>query len=229
MSLKSRFCPKCGKETEKLIDSLCSPCYSKESKFNIPKQKNVLLCVKCEMIFNKGFWTRPSKKVETYLVDRIKNSIRLPDGEDMLDIKLLQEGKEGELLVRSKINGETIERIIVGNFEIKKYCCPACSREQGIDYTAKLQLRSSKNTEKFVDEALKYVREAAPKVSKIEPMLKGVDIYLVNQRLAKQAARRIKKHMEVTAKESYRNYSWDHENDRPKRRITILLKHKVRK
>ncbi len=67
------------------------------------------------------------------------------------------------------------------------------------------------------------------KVSKVEPMLKGVDIYLVNQRLAKQAARRIKKHMEVVAKESFRNYSWDHEKDRPKRRITILLKQKVRK
>tara|TARA_Y100000034_G_scaffold16116_1_gene17297 strand:+ start:6614 stop:7159 length:546 start_codon:yes stop_codon:yes gene_type:complete len=181
------------------------------------------------MIFNKGFWTRPNKNVENYLIERIKNSIRLPDGEDLISLKLLQEGKAGEILVRSKVNDETIERIVSGNFEVKKYCCPACSREQGIDYTAKIQLRASKNHEAFVDEALKYVREAAPKVSKIEPMLKGVDIYLVNQRLAKQAVRRIKKHMDVISKESFRNYSWDHEKDRPKRRITILLKHKVRK
>ena len=229
MSLKSRFCPKCGKETEKLVDSLCSLCYSKESKFNIPKQKNVLQCVKCDMIYNKGFWTRPAKQVENYLVDRIKKSIRLPGDEQLVDIKLLNEGKSAELLVRSTIKGETIERVIDGKFEIKKYCCPACSREQGIDYTAKIQVRAAKDTDKFVDEALKYIREAAPKVSKVEPMLKGVDIYLVNQRLAKQAARRIKKHMEVVAKESFRNYSWDLEKDRPKRRITILLKQKVRK
>ncbi len=229
MSLKNRFCPKCGKETEKLIDSLCSSCYSGTPNVKVPNQKNVLQCVKCEMIYHKGFWTRPRKNVETYLVDRIRDSIKLPTGEELVDVKLLEEGKEAEVLIRSQIGDEKLERIVNGKFEIKKYCCPACSREQGIDYTAKLQLRSSKDHAKFVEEALKYIREAAPKVSKVEPMLKGVDVYLVNQRLAKQAARRIKKHLDVTIKESYRNYSWDHENDRPKRRITILLKQKLRK
>ena len=229
MSLKSRFCPKCGKETEKLLDSLCSSCYSGKPNVKVPNQKNVLQCVKCDMIYNKGFWTRPKKDIESYLIKRIRESIRLPDGETLVDVKLLELGKDAELLIRSEVGDEKLERTINGKFEIKKYCCPACSREQGIDYTAKLQLRATKDHAKFVEEALSYIREAAPKVSKVEPMLKGVDVYLVNQRLAKQAARRIKKHLEVTMRESYRNYSWDHENDRPKRRITILLKQKLRK
>ncbi len=226
MSIKSRFCPECGKKTDSLIEGLCGLCYSNKPTVRLPKQKNVLFCVKCEQVLNKGFWMKGLKSAEEILEDRVKNSLVLPPEEKIISAKILEFGKEGILKVVSKRNGEQLTREVEGKFEIKKYCCPACSRESGVDYLAKLQLRSTKNPEKFVEESLKYVKFSNPKIAKVDNVLHGADIYLVNAQIARQAVRRIKKHFDCLIKSSYRNYGWDKEKDRPKRRITILLKQK---
>ena len=226
MSIKSRFCPECGKETETLIDSLCSDCYSGKPNVKIPNQKNVLLCVKCDQVFNRGFWTKGMKTPEEYLKERLENSIKLPDGERLISTELLEVGKEGIVRIVSKRENKKLIREVKGKFEIKKYCCPVCSRESGVDYTAKLQLRSNKNPKKFVEEALEYIKAASPKIAKVESVLRGADILLVNQHIAKNAARRIMKHFNCSIKQSVRNYGWDTEKDKPKGRITILLKQK---
>tara|TARA_Y100000310_G_C20640396_1_gene793576 strand:- start:18 stop:698 length:681 start_codon:yes stop_codon:yes gene_type:complete len=226
MGIKSQFCPKCGTETDKLVEGLCANCYSGELKIKFPRSKNLLVCVKCKHSFFKNFWTETSREPESILAERIMESIKLPEGEKMVSFNLIETGKQGSAEVVTEKKGEHFTRKIKGRFEIVKYCCPACSREQGIDYTAKLQLRDKDNPKKFVEEALKYIRAATPKISKVEPMLHGADVHLVNQRLARQAARRIQKHLKCTSKASFRNYGWDKEEDRPKRRITILLKRK---
>lgn len=226
MSIKSRFCPECGNETDKLVESLCVSCYSNRPIVKLPKQKNVLLCVKCEQVLNKGFWMKGLKSAEQILEERVQNSLVLPNEETLISAKILEFGKEGMLKVTSKRNGEMLTRNVEGKFEIKKYCCPACSRESGVDYLAKLQLRSTKNPQNFVEESLKYIKFSNPKIAKVDNVLYGADVYLVNAQIARQAARRIKKHFECSIKSSYRNYGWDKEKDRPKRRITILLKQK---
>ena len=226
MSIKSRFCPECGKETDNLIESLCNSCYSNKPTVKLPKQKNVLFCVKCEQVLNKGFWMKGMKSAEQILEERVKASLVLPIEEKIISTKILKFGKEGSLKVVSKRNGEKLTREVEGKFEIKKYCCPACSRESGVDYLAKLQLRSSINPEHFVEESLKYIKFSNPKIAKVDNVLHGADVYLVNAQIARQAARRIKKHFDCSIKSSFRNYGWDKEKDRPKRRITILLKQK---
>jgi len=227
MSIKSRFCPECGKESEKLVESLCISCYSNKPNVRLPKQKNVLLCVKCEQVLNKGFWMKGMKSAEQILEERVKNSLVLPVEEQLISVKIIEFGDEGKLEVVSKRDNEKLTREVDGKFEIKKYCCPACSRESGVDYLAKLQLRSSVNPEHFVEESLRYIKFSNPKIAKVDNVLHGADIYLVNAQIARQAARRIKKHFDCLIKSSYRNYGWDKEKDRPKRRITILLKQKI--
>ncbi len=226
MSIKSRFCPECGNETDNLIESLCVSCYSNQPIVKLPKQKNVLFCVKCEQVLNKGFWMKGMKSAEQILEERVQNSLVLPSEETLVSAKILEFGKEGILKVASKRNGEMLTREVEGKFEIKKYCCPACSRESGVDYLAKLQLRSTKNPQNFVEESLKYIKFSNPKIAKVDNVLHGADVYLVNAQIARRAARRIKKHFDCSIKSSYRNYGWDKEKDRPKRRITILLKQK---
>ena len=226
MSIKSRFCPECGNETDNLVESLCVSCYSNQPIVKLPKQKNVLFCVKCEQVLNKGFWMKGLKSAEQILEERVQDSLVLPTEETLISAKILEFGKEGILKVTSKRNGENLTRNVEGKFEIKKYCCPACSRESGVDYLAKLQLRSTKNPQNFVEESLKYIKFSNPKIAKVDNVLHGADVYLVNAQIARQAARRIKKHFECSIKSSYRNYGWDKEKDRPKRRITILLKQK---
>ena len=166
------------------------------------------------------------KSAEQILEERVQDSLVLPTEETLISAKILEFGKEGILKVTSKRNGENLTRNVEGKFEIKKYCCPACSRESGVDYLAKLQLRSTKNPQNFVEESLKYIKFSNPKIAKVDNVLHGADVYLVNAQIARQAARRIKKHFECSIKSSYRNYGWDKEKDRPKRRITILLKQK---
>ena len=213
MSIKSRFCPECGNETDNLVESLCVSCYSNQPIVKLPKQKNVLFCVKCEQVLNKGFWMKGLKSAEQILEERVQDSLVLPTEETLISAKILEFGKEGILKVTSKRNGENLTRNVEGKFEIKKYCCPACSRESGVDYLAKLQLRSTKNPQNFVEESLKYIKFSNPKIAKVENVLHGADIYLVNAQIARQASRRIKKHFECSIKSSYRNYGWDKEKD----------------
>ena len=102
MSIKSRFCPECGKKTNTLIESLCGSCYSNKPTVRLPKQKNVLFCVKCEQVLNKGFWMKGLKSAEEILEDRVKNSLVLPPEEKIISAKILEFGKEGILKVVSK-------------------------------------------------------------------------------------------------------------------------------
>tara|TARA_B100001287_G_scaffold41320_1_gene30402 strand:- start:1809 stop:2492 length:684 start_codon:yes stop_codon:yes gene_type:complete len=222
MSIKSKFCPECGKTVNNLYESNCIDCYAENSKVKIPNKKNVLFCVKCEQIFNKGFWTNgDSNKI---LLDRIKKSVILPEKEKLISVRFGDD--ESSIKIKSKLESELIVRDVKGKFEVKKYCCPACSREMGVDYLAKLQLRSKDPN--FVENALNYIRSSKPKISKVEYVAAGADIYLVNQQIARQASRRIKKHFNCHIKASYKAYGWDKEKDRPKQRITILLKQKER-
>ena len=222
MSIKSRFCPECGKTVEKLYESKCIDCYAENSNVKIPNKKNVLFCVKCEQIFNNGFWTNGDS--DKILLNRIKKSVILPEKELMISVKF-DEKNEG-VIVKSKLESAIIKRLVKGKFEVKKYCCPACSREMGVDYLAKLQLRSKDPN--FVENSLNYIRSSKPKISKVEYVAAGADIYLVNQQIARQASRRIKKHFNCHIKASYKAYGWDKEKDKPKQRITILLKQKER-
>ena len=90
MSIKSRFCPECGKETDNLIESLCNSCYSNKPTVKLPKQKNVLFCVKCEQVLNKGFWMKGMKSAEQILEERVKASLVLPLEEKIISTKILK-------------------------------------------------------------------------------------------------------------------------------------------
>ena len=84
MSIKSRFCPECGNETDNLVESLCVSCYSNQPIVKLPKQKNVLFCVKCEQVLNKGFWMKGLKSAEQILEERVQDSLVLPTEETLI-------------------------------------------------------------------------------------------------------------------------------------------------
>ncbi len=51
-----KFCPLCGKETDRLIDKLCDECHSKKPVRKETKKKKVYFCVRCERIKQGNVW-----------------------------------------------------------------------------------------------------------------------------------------------------------------------------
>ncbi|MCD6477086.1 MAG: hypothetical protein J7K26_02910 [Candidatus Aenigmarchaeota archaeon] len=58
----SRFCFKCGKKTNKLIDGYCSTCYKQRKVKKKEKEKIYELCKKCGYMKINGKWTLQHKQ-----------------------------------------------------------------------------------------------------------------------------------------------------------------------
>ncbi|MBD3262982.1 hypothetical protein GF374_01220 [Candidatus Woesearchaeota archaeon] len=224
MALKTRFCAKCGKETNKLIDSFCAECYFKEKGIKIPKKVSVQVCQHCGAIKWQGIWTKTDLPAEHYLTHILMSKIKLPEQIELEDIKLLKLGKKGEIELIISILGKKFKQKQKIDLEIRKGVCKDCSRQLAKTHKVKIQLRTEKNTEELIQEALEFSNKYRSNIIKVEEMKKGIDIYLSNREAGKHLAYDLRKKFHCKITETREQYGWDKSKNRPKTRITFLLK-----
>ncbi|MEM7826451.1 MAG: NMD3-related protein, partial [Candidatus Aenigmatarchaeota archaeon] len=67
--MREKFCPKCGKRTEKFYENLCAECFL--SSFSIskllPEKIVVRRCKSCEKFFLKNFFGSKEEVIENFL------------------------------------------------------------------------------------------------------------------------------------------------------------------
>jgi nonsense-mediated mRNA decay protein 3 len=223
MSLKSRFCAKCGK-AGKSVGSLCADCFLEIHPIRIPKKISIRYCTKCGSVWSEGIWIKPSKSIDEYLLRKIIDKIKIPEEIKLLEANIIKKGVNGELKITLKFgDSRLVERYDI-QLITEKFCCPACSREKSSTHLAKLQLRTDKNVKKFVEDASKIAKKIGKYVVKAEEQKQGIDLYISTKDAAMSLANSVKKKLNCRMKMSTKQHGWDRMRNKPLTKLTILLR-----
>ena len=225
MAIKSKFCPKCGKSIEESQESLCLDCYSSSSEPKIPRNLKIKLCPVCNSLLAKYVWIASSVPMDEVVEKYLSEKVRLPSGEKLKKLKLVNSGEYDKVEVKSNLDGKILTRILPSDLEVLKFACPQCSRQVKSSVTAKIQVRTSKNIKEFVSDVIESMRSNKALV-KVEERLYGLDLSFSDKRTARVLARRLKSKFNCTIRESAKQRGFDRMKNRPLVQTTYILRQK---
>ncbi len=198
----SRFCPKCGKKTDELFDSLCKECFTKEIRLIDVEKFGIRVCV-CENC--GGYFKGKGKErtsIEEAVVDSVRKEIRKRYGCEC-KVEVAELGKEIKadenkasvfLDVKAEMEGVKIEES--GEIEVifKKETCDRCSKIAGGYYEGIVQIRAEDriptDEELAIAEELAYSLLGEADFVSEERMLKeGLDIYVSSMECGRRISR----------------------------------------
>lgn len=208
MAKMKKFCPNCGRETERLVEGLCKECFYKRKKpAGIPDRIDVEMC-SCGKIRYKGKWTKAG--IKKIIRDKFKGN------EKEMELKKTNNHFKADIKIKNFFgeNKDLQKEIYI---KINKSTCNDCGRIRGGYYEAVIQLRGPK---KRVDKSVKYIFEKVEKskekrsfVSDIKKVsakksekkgkISGIDVYLGSKSLARRISKEIGKKFNTKHKESY--------------------------
>jgi len=236
MSLKSKFCAKCGKVTESLLGGLCPACYLYENPIKVQTSLTLKVCPKCDAVLWRGVWLRSEKQPEYYFKELIKSKLRPPKNTELRSIDVIELGKLGSVSIQLKVLDELIEKKFEVKLEINKFACPDCSRQKA-DWTAKLQVRglsvkdeqpTGKCTKEgrtlTVNDVLAMASKHRAKTVKTEQKKNGLDMYFFTRSAANKLANKLKKQFGLAIKKSHEQHGHDFDTGKPKYREIISVR-----
>jgi NMD protein affecting ribosome stability and mRNA decay len=222
MSLKSKFCAKCGKET-KLMDGFCEDCYFDTHPIKIPKSKELRICSKCGASLITRFWVTHNKLNPAVLAEQVKQAIKTPDQVKVIRVDL-DKVKFGSFMeVTFELKGRIFSKKYPINLAIAKQLCPPCKANTGKTNRCKIQLRTRANTPTFIQEMYEYFARYSKFVVEIKELRTGIDIFVTSRSIGLKIARATKQKFNMRMKETRKEYSWDRTRNKPKYQSTIRL------
>lgn len=220
----SKFCPKCGKKTDELFDSLCRACFTKgvklidTEKLAIPIRVNV--CEICGGYFKDKGAGKERTSIEEVVTDAIRKDIRERYGHECnVRVEVLggNELKDTEnrvivsLRVKAEIKGVEIEEMGEIAVNLKRGTCERCSRITGGYYAGIVQIRADDRIP--ADEELTMAEEIAYSglgdadfISKETKLKEGLDIYVSSMECGRRISRQIVKKLGGGFSESRKLY-----------------------
>lgn len=222
MSIKTRFCPHCGKEVKTLADGLCADCFVEKTGVQLPKAASIKECKKCGMVNFTGMWVKTEFPAEHHLEQILVSKLKLPE-DALLESLKVEDVKSGLVKITYSVGGKKFTREANANIEIKKMVCPNCSHQAEKSYMGILQVRGQKDVHKLVDNVLDFSEKYKSNIIKAEEVNAGVDIEISSKDAARHLASELRKNFNLKMKTSHEQYSWDKTKCRPKSRIHILL------
>lgn len=199
-----KFCPKCGKETEKFYENLCKDCFLEKISFidKIPDKIVIGKCKFCEKFFidKKGF-------------DSLENAV----GEMLA--RILEENKIQSINYRIHDNKVSITlRFKIEDLEkaeekesqliLKSITCNSCSLKSLGYFQAILQVRAPENLlEKISQDIENFIQlfknyDNLSFLLRIEKQAKGFDFYIGSKKVAHQIAKNLKRKYKAKVKVS---------------------------
>lgn len=206
--MKEKFCPRCGKDTEKTIEGLCLECFKERKGFvELPENIEIIRCKNCDRFRGRGDWKK--NKPEDEIKGRIESLIEVKGRLEDLAISFERRGVD-EWGVKVDVEGSLDEEGWHDErgtrVEIKNKTCKRCSRASGGYYEAVLQIRGD---EDGVEEALDISEEVLVNesdemgfVSDVKKVKNGYDIYLGSGSTAKRIVREISSRLPAKRKDS---------------------------
>lgn len=218
MSIKSRFCVRCGKEIETTIDGLCHSCYVEDHPVQLPKQIELKICPKCNATMVKKVWINSDKTPEEYFIDEIKSKAKLPEHVKLTKMEIIEQGKLGEIKLDLSVAGTLIPIQVTMPLLINKFCCSDCSRHHS-DWVAKVQVRGVE-IEYLLPIASKYKNH----IVRTKQQDRGIDFFFFGRSPANKLAQDISKEFGGKIVKSYEQHGHDYDIGQPKHREIILVK-----
>lgn len=195
----NKFCPKCGKETSRLVGSLCKDCFLKEKKpAEISKEIVFEQCKACSKVTFKRKWLESSAELlEALVLQALKNKM-FDSFTSRIDFFEKPDGWKAVVEVNGIVQGVKISQVLETFLKPKIVLCDACMRLKSNYFEATIQVRySSRPSEKEVRERLEEasvflerlkVSDSLAQIAKVKELKNGFDLLIGSKRAAKQLA-----------------------------------------
>lgn len=205
---RSKFCPKCGKETEKLYDNLCSDCFIGKMKLSdkIPEKMVLGTCKMCGKIFlGDGKFRDAEGAIENLLEKILKQK-------EIISATYRMAGNSVWLTIEMEVQG--LKKEIEKNIPIvnKTITCSFCSLKKASYYNVTIQVRVPKKMEdKIVDEIEREMdrineHDNYAFISGIQKLKEGVDLFVGSKGAADHVLRYLQRKYKVRTKTSRKLY-----------------------
>lgn len=202
----SKFCPRCGKETEELYGNkkkLCPDCYPDKNKLlEIPDVVEIDICSTCGRMKKHGEW------IEEYTLEEQLGARFEEFSEPEIDMELQYWEEDDKMLVRvHAFKGEMKDHYDT-ELRINKQQCGTCSQFSGGFYKVKMQLRGEQDLEGVADSMADTAAEVTNEdrgsfLSNIEKTSHGIDFYLSTEKIAGEILSMLKARHDPEVKRSY--------------------------
>lgn len=217
MSIKSKFCAKCGAEVDSLIEGICPDCFSNSAELSLPSVFKLKLCKNCKAINYGKLWLKTSNP-EKYFLSKLESKLKHSPELKIRQIKSLDLGTQGAIEVIYSVGHKAFSKIFNGNYAFEKALCKSCSQAKSQNPLATIQVRGQdKKVFDFLDSHTKGV-------ASVQEHEKGIDILYTNNDDARKAARELTKALGTKMRETHKAYSWDRMKNKPKFKSTFLLR-----
>lgn len=213
----SKFCPKCGKQTDEFFDSLCEVCFRQGIALLEPQELEVSLsvCKNCGGYF-KG---KEQTSIEVVVEDLVRRAIRKKYGSECvveiteLRTEIEEDARRARVFLAAKtgIKGVEIEERDEIAVILKRETCERCSRIAGGYYAGIVQIRAEcripTDYELAVAEDIAYASLGESDFVSKERLLKeGLDIYVSSMECGRRISRAIVKKLGGNFSESRKLY-----------------------
>lgn len=206
--MNSITCPKCGKECDKLFDSVCRDCFFETFKpIELPLVLHVRICSSCGAYFHRSRWENIGN-VEEVVLKAVENALFIHD--EAGDVELCMEPKEVTpyiYKVRAEIDAIVKEESVHAEAEtevrVQRTACDMCSRESGGYFEAIIQIRAAgrfpteeekRRCSAIAREAMESMRKKGDRLAFISEALElkeGIDLYMGSMNASRQVCRLI--------------------------------------
>ncbi|MFB6115751.1 MAG: NMD3-related protein [Candidatus Nanohalobium sp.] len=203
----SKFCPRCGEETDKLFGDkkqLCAECYpDKHDLLEIPNTVEIDVCSVCGRMRKRGEW------IEEYTVQDQLGAKFAEFSEEDVDMELqFWEDEEEQMWVRvhaykGQMKGEYDTRV-----DFKQQQCEDCARFNGSFFKVKMQLRGDADLESVSDQIADKAAEVTNKdrssfLANIEKNDHGFDFFMSTEKMAGEVLNMLKASRNPEVQRSY--------------------------
>lgn len=202
----SKFCPRCGRETDQLYGDekkLCSDCFpEKNALLDIPEIVQLDICSTCGRMRMHGEWLE-EYTLEEQLAVRFKEF-----SEQDVEMELQYWEEDDKMFVRVHAFRDGMEDEYDTELRINKHQCETCSQFHGGFYKVKLQLRGNADLErlskKMAEKAAEVTNEDRGSfLSNIENTSHGFNFYLSTEKIAGEILSMLKAQNDPEIKRSY--------------------------
>ncbi|MFT4892313.1 MAG: nonsense-mediated mRNA decay protein 3 [Candidatus Nanohaloarchaea archaeon] len=202
----SKFCPRCGEETDELYGEekkLCAECYpDKNQLLSIPDVVEIDICSTCGRMRKSGEW------IEEYTLEEQLGARFKEFAEEDVDMELQYWEEDDKMFVRVHAFKDEMKDEYDTELRIKKHQCETCSQFHGGFYKVKMQLRGDEDLERISNNMAEKAAEVTNEdrgsfLSNIEKNSHGFDFYLSTEKIAGEILSMLKAQHDPDVKRSY--------------------------
>ena len=206
--MNSVTCPKCGKESDILLASVCKDCFFETFKLiELPLVLHVRICSSCGAYFQRSKW-EDIGNVEEVLLKAVENALFIHS--EAGDVEIYLEPREITpyiYIVKAEVDaivrGEPVHAEAETEVRIQRTACDMCSRESGGYFEAIIQIRAAgrfpteeekRRSSTIARETMESMRRKGDRlafISDIQEQKEGIDLYMGSMNASRQVCRLI--------------------------------------